>query len=284
MSLELELCVFCPRLCRHVCPVAIVSGREAATPTALITAVFLGLRGDLEKEVFAQALSLCTRCGACTEHCKLHVPVGRILASLRAALLPVPPVQALSELRGEGGILAIECDDRAWGLRLQGRLAAPVARLSTGDHLGFAILDHPNHARDHLSLLRERVGARRPVSSCGYCTEVLRAAGLDPVALHQLLPMDWSGPRLRSCRFPLDGPDLELPRMPCGGTDPFFSYHHPLLAAELAREAALGLSSGVGILCLDSGCASGPKALGSGLLDPIDLLMQGPLSGPGSGT
>ena len=33
---DFESCAFCPKLCRHVCPVAVGTGREAATPTAMI--------------------------------------------------------------------------------------------------------------------------------------------------------------------------------------------------------------------------------------------------------
>ena len=79
MSHLYELCAFCPKLCRHVCPVAKATGREAATPTAKMTVVYLVKRGLLPKELATQAAALCEGCGACTAHCKHQIPVAELL-------------------------------------------------------------------------------------------------------------------------------------------------------------------------------------------------------------
>lgn len=88
-------CAYCPRLCRHVCPVATATGFEAATPTAMMTVGLLHLRGELGATDALAGTSLCLGCGACTAHCKVHVPVADRLAELRATLgvpvaAPVP--------------------------------------------------------------------------------------------------------------------------------------------------------------------------------------------------
>lgn len=79
-------CAYCPRLCRHVCPVAVATGWEAATPTAMMTVPLLHLRGLLDAREATAATSLCLACGACTAHCKNGVPVAELLDAFRAEL------------------------------------------------------------------------------------------------------------------------------------------------------------------------------------------------------
>ncbi len=76
MSIDYETCAWCPRLCRHVCPVAVATGREAATPTSMMTIALLAQRGSVSAELAAASASLCLSCGACTQHCKVGVPVA----------------------------------------------------------------------------------------------------------------------------------------------------------------------------------------------------------------
>lgn len=92
MSLATETCAYCPRLCRHVCPVAVATAREAATPTAIMTIQHLLELGTVEPALATAAASLCLGCGACTAHCKVHVPVGDILRPGSAG--PSAPVAA----------------------------------------------------------------------------------------------------------------------------------------------------------------------------------------------
>lgn len=77
-------CAWCPRLCRHVCPVAVATAREAAVPTAMMVAVTQALRGALDRPDALEATRFCLGCGACTAHCKHHVPVAELLARFRA--------------------------------------------------------------------------------------------------------------------------------------------------------------------------------------------------------
>ena len=83
---DFESCAFCPKLCRHVCPVAVGSGREAATPTAMMTASWAWLNEQGTAESALASAKLCVDCGACTRACKLQRPVVELLAAVRAEL------------------------------------------------------------------------------------------------------------------------------------------------------------------------------------------------------
>jgi len=90
-----QICALCPRLCRHVCPVAVGTGREAATPTAIMTTLLRWTRGEVDPDLAGQAAALCTDCGACEDACLVNQPVTDILRKARATLLPPAPVDPL---------------------------------------------------------------------------------------------------------------------------------------------------------------------------------------------
>ena len=76
---DFTTCAYCPRLCRHVCPVSVATARESATPTAMATVALLSLRGKLEPGLALSGTELCIGCGACERHCHWHIDVaGRI--------------------------------------------------------------------------------------------------------------------------------------------------------------------------------------------------------------
>ncbi len=78
-------CTYCPRLCRHACPVTTASGREALTPKAKMQTA-LELRENrmpLDEEAIA-TLWGCSACGACEDECLHHSPVGDALYAARA--------------------------------------------------------------------------------------------------------------------------------------------------------------------------------------------------------
>lgn len=91
---DFTTCAFCPRLCRHVCPVAVATAREAAVPSAMMTAAWLALEGRLDRPDALLATRYCLGCGACTDHCKHHVPVAERLAAFREAPPPAPRAAA----------------------------------------------------------------------------------------------------------------------------------------------------------------------------------------------
>ena len=55
MADGLETCAYCPQLCRHVCPVAVATGLEAATPAKIMLVLLLAGRGQLPMDQAASA-------------------------------------------------------------------------------------------------------------------------------------------------------------------------------------------------------------------------------------
>lgn len=85
MTATLETCALCPRLCRHACPVAVGTGREAATPTSLAAAAVDRDRGLLSEAFATEVLTLCVDCGACEAACHIGQPLPSLLRSARLA-------------------------------------------------------------------------------------------------------------------------------------------------------------------------------------------------------
>lgn len=82
---QASLCAACPKLCRHTCPVAEATGREAYTPWALMSALHLESQGahpapvELSQDVYA-----CSACRACQGFCHFHQDVPGVLHARRA--------------------------------------------------------------------------------------------------------------------------------------------------------------------------------------------------------
>jgi len=269
---SIETCVYCPRLCRHTCPVTHVLVSEAATPTAMLTAALLLDRKALDGDIAVQALTLCTECGACASHCKVNQPVVPMLrqAQARSGALP-RTTEALATVEGGGSVLAIQCDDRVWHEALAARLGQPVAVLRTTDHLGAH--QAPAWADDSAARLRlaEAVGDRTVVSSCGRCQRALEAAQVSYQTLRDLIEMDvaWSPDCQSGLGVALDG----LPAC-CGGRGPLID-HHPEYAAELARDLAGRLPASAHNFS-DCACRAALRAVGmDGVNDPVDWLLTG---------
>ncbi|MGM0574545.1 MAG: (Fe-S)-binding protein [Myxococcota bacterium] len=78
------LCLYCPSLCHHACPVARVEGRDTVTPWALMSLVHhvahgqVRLTGDV-----AESWYHCTGCRACTEACAWDNDVEDVLVAAR---------------------------------------------------------------------------------------------------------------------------------------------------------------------------------------------------------
>ncbi|MCA9568135.1 MAG: 4Fe-4S dicluster domain-containing protein [Myxococcales bacterium] len=128
MSSPWSRCALCPRLCHSACPVALGSGREAAVPAVLASALLLAERGELGEDVARAAMTLCTDCGACQEHCHLDVPLPTYLREARARALPAPTVEPLRPLVGAGRVIAVESDGREWARPWRVSWASPWSR------------------------------------------------------------------------------------------------------------------------------------------------------------
>lgn len=107
MTPSLDTCAYCPKLCRHVCPVSVATARESATPTAMATVALLHLAGKLDADTARAGTSLCAGCGACERHCHHHVDVPALLGAFRSRLgatspvSPPPPLRAVDALPAE---------------------------------------------------------------------------------------------------------------------------------------------------------------------------------------
>jgi ferredoxin len=267
-----ESCAFCPQLCRHVCPVAVATGREAATPAKLMTAVLLAKRGRIPPEDAARAAALCTGCGACREHCKYGIDVPALLARARAVFAPPYEPAPRLPIQGSSDLVAIQCDDRPWAPALARALGREVASLETSDHLGQAILEHPTRAAAWLSGLQGALAGRRAVSCCSRCIGVLDAARVAWVGLEELTEPRWRGP-VFVCHGErtLPGAIIEPAPACCGGHGALERVH-PSLVSDLAQAAVAQLPAGP-VAAPDTVCRHTLRGAGGDVHDPIDLLL-----------
>jgi fumarate reductase (CoM/CoB) subunit B len=128
---QLDYCTFCPKMCRHACPVSTASGRETYIPQVKmdrLNQLRLG-RGDWTAES-TDPLWACTGCRHCTMYCDHGNEPGLVLFSGRAAAVdrgvPHPALAGYSERF------------RAREQRLSAQLAAMFGdRLATEGELGF---------------------------------------------------------------------------------------------------------------------------------------------------
>lgn len=255
-----EKCTFCPRLCRHTCPVALATGREAATPTALMTAVWLAEQGRMDPALAGRATALCTSCQACQVHCKDHVPVPSLLASARGRLLPAPAVERPGAPEGDGSLVAVECDERRWSEAASRHLGAPVARLVTSDHLGALLEDwHPDW-EEHCRAWSRLLQGRTALTACQRCARVLQAARVPHALVHEHLSLAWTYPTCAT--HPTWAQAAALERF------------HPEATLQLARATTATLPPGT-VVVTDASVRRHLLAAGAPVLDPIDILLKG---------
>ncbi len=83
---QLDYCTFCPKMCRHACPVSTASGRETYIPQVKMDRLNqLRLhRNDWTTET-TDPLWACTGCRHCTMYCEHENEPGLVLFSGRAA-------------------------------------------------------------------------------------------------------------------------------------------------------------------------------------------------------
>ncbi|MCC6526253.1 MAG: (Fe-S)-binding protein [Polyangiaceae bacterium] len=82
---ELEKCVYCPKLCRAVCPVGNVEASETLTPWGKMSLAYFAARGDFDLDrAHADTAWACTGCLACRERCEHKNEVAQVLGAARA--------------------------------------------------------------------------------------------------------------------------------------------------------------------------------------------------------
>lgn len=256
---DLETCSLCPRLCRHACPVAVGTGREAATPTALAGVLVDHARGAVSDNLARQASTLCVDCGACQDECHLHQPLPSILREARAALLspsatpPLPePPSGVSSL-----FLVVHRDDAELpGCEVPSDAELVVCPQRLGVDADFGLL-RPNEA------VATTFSGYTLYTMDGGIFEVLRRAGLDPQWAVKA-PEGATG----SCVCALgDRPPLAC----CGARGPLRE-HHPGSAKQLAAAFARRLAPGTTVL--DTRCAQHLRSSGCAV-DSRGITLEG---------
>ncbi len=85
---ELEKCVFCPKLCRSACPVSNAEPRETITPWGKMSMAWMTAHGDVPLDApHARPAWACTGCFGCRESCDHRNPVTGVLLDTRDALV-----------------------------------------------------------------------------------------------------------------------------------------------------------------------------------------------------
>ncbi len=87
LETSLTYCTYCPKLCRHTCPVSNAEPRESIIPQAKMATLrqlrTLAIPNETRAEM-SEALYACSGCGACTEFCRHSVETGPALFGGRA--------------------------------------------------------------------------------------------------------------------------------------------------------------------------------------------------------
>lgn len=266
-----DTCSLCPRLCRHACPVASGSAREASVPTQIASVMRDYSLDRAPRALALAAATLCTDCGACQEACHLHVPLPAHLRAARQSLVAESALAPLEPVEGDALLTAVEADDRPLAALLAGRLGQPVSRWPTADQLGWRGIEGGGSAWEaHAGSIRGAAGSRRLAIVDGGVAVALRTAGVSFVWAWELLGGDASGSSpsgtVGSCAA-----GGERPAACCGGAGPL-PQHHPEDAARLARRFWESASHSC---LLDARCRGHIRRAGADASDWLDRTLVG---------
>jgi Fe-S oxidoreductase len=167
---HLEYCTYCPKMCRHACPVSLADGRESHIPQAKMAGLNLVRKGQAawDRET-TSPLWACTGCRECTNYCHHGVEVGPTLFAGRA--------EAVKRNVNHPALDRYPDRFRARDERLakQARTTLPAARFAEEAQVGYwpgcdAVDKGIDDIRAQLALL-DRVGAEhvRLVDAPGMC-------------------------------------------------------------------------------------------------------------------
>ncbi len=85
MAKQLDFCSYCPKMCRHACPVSTTDGRETHIPQTKMDLLNQLRKGHIQWGTdTTSALWACTGCRHCTTYCEHGNEPGLVLASGRA--------------------------------------------------------------------------------------------------------------------------------------------------------------------------------------------------------
>ena len=267
MSAQPDTCALCPRLCRHRCPVALATGLESATPTAIMSTIVMARHGD--STTVGQAIDLCTRCGECEVACGVDQPVVALLDAARithqSPMTPWEPPQ----IQGEEDHVAILCSGTDWTEMFEQRYNIKLCRLTTHDHLGELHFIRPDTKPDLLKKLKETLGEKTAITTCNTCLSILLEAGCNALHISRFVGDETRIPRWRTCQCkPGQGVRTEVNC--CGARAPLIT-SHPEVAQMVANDLRRRLD-GQAVYIEDSRCSAHLKAAGTQVVDPIDRL------------
>ena len=124
LETSLSYCTYCPKLCRHTCPVSNAEARETLTPRdKMATIAAPAARRSAAHRRETEPLYGCTGCGACTDFCLHKVEPGA--RSSAAAPRPSATAAAIPALHDLARALPRALDERR---REGARASAPEAQ------------------------------------------------------------------------------------------------------------------------------------------------------------
>lgn len=225
-----DACRFC-WMCRHVCPVALATGREVDTPRAKALLISLDEKGqDLRRELAAEMYN-CALCDACATSCETGYEPSAFVRELRSrlaaeGLTPPGPQTAINRLLSAGTMSGIPAADTlsAFTPELEKLPEKAEILLYIGETAALrnaagvrALLSLMNKAGVNYTVFRANLssGAAEydllgPVeevkSVCAACRDALDALGA-----MRIVVMDPSDAAMFKQRFPAWGLELKAP-------------------------------------------------------------------------
>lgn len=129
---QLDFCTYCPKMCRHACPVSTTTGRETLTPQtkmSQLNQLRLGRQSWTDDNV--DPLWACTGCRQCTTYCEHGNEPGLVLMAGRA--------RAVAEGASHPGLADYPKRFRTREVRLVDQLSTHVSedRLADAGAIGF---------------------------------------------------------------------------------------------------------------------------------------------------
>ncbi len=262
-----DTCALCPRLCRHVCPVAVGTGLESATPTAILTSIMMAKRNPSAQNHAAETIDLCTRCGHCQDFCGVDQPVVALLDAARSQIQPPPHRFVPPTIHGHTPTVAIICGAQDWSVALAEKTGQKLSTLRTNDHLGEAHRIRAHEAEAVTHVLATVFQGRTAISSCATCRQALIDADVSIETIESVRQDVPSLPTWRTCHCPA-GPSVKTLLRCCGARAPL-ALSHPALSATMAEEIRLRLD-GQAVYVPDTRCAAHLQSAGVQALGPAD--------------
>jgi dimethylglycine catabolism B len=206
---SLSLCTYCPKLCRHTCPVSNAEAKETLTPRDKMATMRGLARDELPRTVEqSEPMYGCTGCGACTDFCLHKVEPGVALfrgryeaerdgrghpalrefparftaksqAAAKAARKDVPASRRPTEAQIAFFAGCEKPEIAPTMLQLCGRIGADYVSVADGEHGcgGYPLLAAGQHDAFRLHaerIARQLAGYARVVVHCPSCAWAMR--------------------------------------------------------------------------------------------------------------